>query len=249
MKYYIQRELNQYGPYTLADLQRYVAQGNILLTDLARSEGMTDWVPVSHVLGNIPIPVPGPPAQPGVPVYGGGTVYGGTGTPSGGTGTVYASPGTVYGGGVSQPAQGYGPVPVDFHWALVLLIGILTCGLFTSVWLIVEAAWIRKIKPASNAIFYIVFSIIAVYAGRVMVGFRRVEPSPGGLLLLLAGVVVYFIGVFNMRSDLEECYNTVEPINLQLSGVMTFFFAVYYFQHHFSRIAQWKKTGVLQPQG
>ena len=30
---------------------------------------------------------------------------------------------------------------------------------------------------------------------------------------------------------------------------MIFFFAVYYFQHHFSRIAQWKKTGVLAPQG
>ena len=43
MKYFIQRELNEYGPYTLADLQRYVSQGSILLTDLTRSEGMTEW--------------------------------------------------------------------------------------------------------------------------------------------------------------------------------------------------------------
>ena len=36
----IKRDLNEYGPYTLADLQRYVAQGNIVMTDLARSEGI-----------------------------------------------------------------------------------------------------------------------------------------------------------------------------------------------------------------
>jgi hypothetical protein len=62
-------------------------------------------------------------------------------------------------------------------------------------------------------------------------------------------VILYFVGVFRMRSDLEEYYNSLEPINLQLSGVMSFFFALYYFQHHFSRIAQWKRSGVLQPQG
>ena len=47
MNYFIKRELNEYGPYTLADLQKYVASGNILLTDLCRSEGMADWGPVS----------------------------------------------------------------------------------------------------------------------------------------------------------------------------------------------------------
>jgi hypothetical protein len=60
--------------------------------------------------------------------------------------------------------------------------------------------------------------------------------------------VIYLIGAFQMRSDLEDYYNTVEPINLRLSGVMTFFFSVYYFQYHLSRIAAWKKTGYLQPQ-
>jgi hypothetical protein len=52
-----------------------------------------------------------------------------------------------------------------------------------------------------------------------------------------------------MKSDLEDYYSTEEPIHLQLNGVMTFFFGTLYFQHHLSRIAQWKKSGVLQPQG
>ena len=61
-------------------------------------------------------------------------------------------------------------------------------------------------------------------------------------------IVLQIVGVFKMRAVLEEYYNTVEPINLRLSGVMTFFFALFYFQYHFSRIANWKKTGYLLPQ-
>lgn len=56
MNYFIQRDGKEYGPYLLADLQRYVASGNVLLTDMARSEAMTDWMPVSSIIGSIPVP-------------------------------------------------------------------------------------------------------------------------------------------------------------------------------------------------
>jgi hypothetical protein len=237
MKYYIQRQLNEYGPYTLADLQRYVAQGSILLTDLARSEGMTDWVPVSQVLGNIPIPVPGPTTQPGAPAYGGGTVYGG--------------PGTVYSGSAAQP-MGDALVPVDFHWALVLLLAVITCGLFGWAWLFVEAVFVRKIKTDSKAILFGILAFATTFIGGVIRGLTRAmngEANPIGGLLSLAGFVLVIVALFQMKSDLEDYYNTSEPIYLRLNGVMTFFFGILYFQHHLSRIAQWKKTGALQPQG
>src|SRR5689334_17838529 len=48
MEYQIQRGDQKFGPYTLAELQQYVQEGRVLLTDLAQSEGMTDWVPVSQ---------------------------------------------------------------------------------------------------------------------------------------------------------------------------------------------------------
>src|SRR5215472_5419628 len=235
MKYYIQRQLNEYGPYTLADLQRYVAQGNIQLTDLARSEGMTEWMPVSQVLGNIPIAAPPQPSVPTAP--GGGTVYGG--------------PGTVY---AVQPAMApMTAVPPNFHWALVLLVGVVTCGLFTQAWLIVEAVFVHKVKPQSKAMIMVIIAVACFFLGGFINGFIKAtthgEGAPVGTLFTLAGLVLYLIGIFSMKSELEEYYNTVEPINLQLSGVMTFFFSVYYFQYHYSRIAQWKKTGVLQPQG
>jgi hypothetical protein len=60
----------QFGPYSLADLQRYVASGNILLTDVARSEGMTEAVPVGQIIGNISLPAASPPVvQPGTTSY------------------------------------------------------------------------------------------------------------------------------------------------------------------------------------
>jgi hypothetical protein len=240
LKYYIQRQLNEYGPYTLADLQRYVAQGSIQLADLTRSEGMTDWVPVSQVIGNIPIPLA---AGTAAGAYSGGTVYGG--------GTVYD--GSTTGFGVQAvPMQGSPIVPTDFLWGLVLLIGVFTCGLFNYAWLIVEAAFVRKLKAESKGLLFIILATAVLIGGGfingVIAAMNHGEQSPFGALITIAGAVLYLVGVFQMKSDLEDYYNSTEPINLRLSGVMVFFFNVYYFQHHFSRIAQWKKTGILTPQ-
>jgi hypothetical protein len=152
MKYYIQRQLNEYGPYTLADLQRYVAQGSILLTDLARSEGMTDLVPVSQVIGNIPIPVSAPPVQPGIPAYGGGSTYG-----SG----AYSAVGAY---GAAPTPMAAGPIPPDFHWALVLLIGFF-CGIFQIVWLFIEAGFVKKIDPESKGIPLLVGGLLSPLIG------------------------------------------------------------------------------------
>jgi hypothetical protein len=237
MKYFIKRDANEYGPYTLADLQRYVAQGNIAMSDLTRSEGMSDWVPVSQVLGDIPVPVPPAAVSAGGSVYGGPTPYGTTATPAGAT----------------------GPVPPDFHWALVLLINIL-CNWFGLIWLFVEATFIKKIAPQSKAILFLALAVAGIFAGALTLaiagdldhGSSSPVASGLGALVLIVGCILYLVAVFSMRSDLEDYYNTTENIQLRLSGLgstlLTLFFAVYYFQWHFSRIAKWKKTGVLEPQ-
>ena len=221
MNYFIKRDQQEYGPYTLADLQRYVAQGNILMSDLARSEGMTDWVPVSQIIGNIPVQAPLPAA-----------VY-------------------VPQGAAAVPVQQSGaPNPPNLHWGLVLLFTFLSCGIFAWVWIIMEAVWVRKIRPQSKGLLFVVIALACDIASFSFGGFSTAVDragNPGGLFSL-AGLVLILIGVFQMRKDLEEYYNSVEPIHLQLSGVMTFFFAVFYFQYHFTRINNWKRTGILQPQ-
>ncbi len=252
MKYYIQRQLNEYGPYTLADLQRYVAQGSIQLTDLTRSEGMPDWVPVSQVIGNIPAPQPAAVVPiPGSPMPGAGNVYGSAGM-------VYGGPGQVPGG---VPVYGApvvpGLIPPDFHWALVLLVNFF-CNIFQIVWLFIEAGFVKKIDSESKGIAFLagalVTEVVAVIVFFTSIGMSPDRQDPPAsvfvpfILIALAGAVLHLIGIFQMRSSLENYYNTVEPINLRLSGVMTFFFAVYYFQYHFSRIANWKRTGYLERQ-
>lgn len=59
MDYFVKRGDQRFGPYSLSDLQQYVQSGNVLVEDMAQSEGMEDWVPVSQVLGNIPTAVIG----------------------------------------------------------------------------------------------------------------------------------------------------------------------------------------------
>lgn len=58
MEYFIKRGEEKFGPYSLTDLQHQMRTGQIAASDLAQSEGMSgDWVPVSQVLGTIPVPV------------------------------------------------------------------------------------------------------------------------------------------------------------------------------------------------
>jgi hypothetical protein len=65
------------------------------------------------------------------------------------------------------------------------------------------------------------------------------------LIASAASAICYWAGVFSIRRSMLTYYNTIEPIQLSLSGVMTFFFGIYYLQYHMSRIARWKSTGIL----
>src|ERR1700761_3667988 len=49
MTYRIARDGQLYGPYTEEELRKYLASGNILLTDLAQSEASDQWLPVGQL--------------------------------------------------------------------------------------------------------------------------------------------------------------------------------------------------------
>jgi hypothetical protein len=218
MLYRVTRNGENYGPYTLEDLQRYVASGNVLLTDLAKSDEMAEWVPVSQLLGAT---APAAPAAYGVapPGYAAGTV--------------------PY------------PDPPNLHWALVLVIGMFTCGLFTIVWIFVQAAWMRKVDPRSKALFLYIAAIVLYVCGFAAQIAMKASEMHGGidsglvaaysLIWIVAYAALFITANFSMRSSIEDHFNGPEPIGLSLSGVMTFFFSIYYFQYHFTRINELKR--------
>jgi len=63
MNYFILRDGLQYGPYSQAEVQRYLRIGDIYPGDLSRTEKMNRWLPVSQVLGSA-APPPSSPEAP-----------------------------------------------------------------------------------------------------------------------------------------------------------------------------------------
>lgn len=222
MNYRIKRGDQEFGPYSLADLQQHMQTGHVSAEDLAQSEGMSEWVPVSQVLGNIPIP---PMLQPGV--------YSGM------------DPNAAL-------AQQIVPLPPNLPWPVLLLSyvsGITPLqfiAIFVWAWNMVQANWARKLSGNNAAMVLMCMYPAGIVSGWVAIAMGKGSGLSGfGALFILAGAICRIVGSFKIRDAMEEYYNTVENIGLSLSGVMTFFFSAIYIQFHINRIARWKKTGML----
>lgn len=133
------------------------------------------------------------------------------------------------------------PLPPNFHWAIVLLLGIATLGLFNILWALIQANWARRLIKDNKPLALVAMYPAGVVTVVMMTAFR-VALVP--LVNLITGIV-YLVGIFSIRSAMEDYYNSTENIGLSLSGVMTFFFSTVYLQYHVNRIARWKRTGAL----
>lgn len=136
------------------------------------------------------------------------------------------------------------PLPPNWHWAIVLILGIVTRQLFNLVWAMIQANWARKLSGDNKPMV-----LVAMYPAGIIAGILTDALYPRqiwlGGLLIVAGSIVYLFGMFSIKAAMEEYYNSVENIGLQLSGVMTFFFSTVYIQYHINSISRWKKTGAL----
>ena len=146
-----------------------------------------------------------------------------------------------------------GPVPPGMNWVVVLLLCMIP--FFAIYWFYKEYSFVKQIDPKNKSLtlFFASFGLIVAYVVLAVLG-AIIGDTVAVILLGLAGlcglaaVVAIYVALFQARSSLVRYYNTVEPIGLKLSGVMTFFFSLYYFQYHFQRIAEWKAGGPLRPQ-
>ncbi len=239
MHYQISRNGQTYGPYTLEDLQRYLGTGNVLGTDLAKSEEMPEWLPVAQLLAAATIPNPAA-AQPNPAVY-----------PQ----QAFANP--AYSPVPANPVLANSPYPdaPNLHWGLVVLFSVLTCFfLFTFIWDIVIAVWLRRVQPDDRSLLWY-FGALGVYvvqwvASIFLVGYIASHQVTSesfansqflgyagvSKLLSLVTLGIIIAGNFVKRASLERHFNGPEPVGLTLDPVMTFFFAPWYFQYHLNRI-------------
>jgi len=262
MNYYVARNGQTYGPYSEETIRKYLTEGSMLATDMARSDEMPNWAPLSQILGlagGASAPPPAYSAPP--PAYSAPTGA----PPPYSAPQAYSAPTPVMG----QMGPG-GNIPPSLHWGLIILIAAFTSGLFITVWGFVQANWIRSIDPASKAVRDLAIGVCMPLIGTVAIVILAVGGGIAGQLdqldhpsvaligslitgflifmaLCLGGLIFNLKAFFGMKASMERYYNTTEPINLRLSGVMVFFFNILYFAHHMTRIADWKRTGVLRP--
>ena len=132
------------------------------------------------------------------------------------------------------------PPPPRMHWGWVFALSILTRGLFSEIWLVVQANWIRRVTGRSEARTWAILNLCAIPAlvvAGILVGV--VLGSQGFALagqqrpwLAIEGVVgitvfvLHIVTVFKMRAELEST-----PIAIPLGPVMTFLFGGLYFQY------------------
>jgi hypothetical protein len=75
----------------------------------------------------------------------------------------------------------------------------------------------------------------------------------GGVTGFSLGLVIWIVRLiarFSEKAQLEEHFNTTEPVGLQLSGVMVFFFGGVYFQYKINEINAMKQAarfGAIRP--
>lgn len=247
MQYHISRQGQTYGPYPAEDVRRMLAEGRLLPTDLCWTEGMAGWEPLGKLMG-----APAAPAAPPAPRPVAPQAPAQRPVPAQAAQSYAPRPAQQAAGWQSQPGQaawapgGQWPPPPDMHWAAVLLLSMVTCGIFGLVWFYKQAAFVKRLDARNQAIQFF-FGYIAVFCLSMLLSLagRYQVLLLVNILLPWAALALLLAAVFSMRSVLLNHYNAVENIGLRLGPVMTFFFNMLYFQYHFSRIARWKRTGVL----
>lgn len=142
-------------------------------------------------------------------------------------------------------AQELVSLPPNWHWSIVLVLGVLTRQLFNMIWVLLQANWACKLSNDNKPLVLVAMYPVGMIAGFLTITFNRQMAELGGLFII-AGAIVYLVGIFSIKEAMEDYYTTTENIGLQLNGVMTFFFSTVYIQYHINNIARWKQTGVLK---
>ena len=131
--------------------------------------------------------------------------------------------------------HGKAPAPPTLHWAIVLVLSLVTFGLFGCFWMFRQAWFARKLNPDNRAVLCFaiafllaLFSILlrATVAITVARGGEATETGTTGLVLWMFQVLAVAGGFLQIRETLMGCYG------IRLNAALTVLFNMFYIQHH-----------------
>jgi hypothetical protein len=132
------------------------------------------------------------------------------------------------------------PKPPSLHWALVLLLTIVTFGLFGLVWMYIQARFARQLDPANRAPFQVLVCALlvvvqivfgVVVAVTIVRGGQGTDLSAVMTMLRMFEFILIMTAYWQIRATLTKHYG------VELNGVLTVLFNVYYVQYHLSKLA------------
>jgi hypothetical protein len=122
--------------------------------------------------------------------------------------------------------------PPRLHWAWVLLLSLLSLGFFGMIWLVVQAAWIRKVRGTGFA-----YHLALIHCSSLpLLAFTLAATGVGINSPALANIIsvfrfftfaLYLLTVFALRAELIE-----KPIFMPLSRLWAVLLGPVYFQHY-----------------
>jgi hypothetical protein len=125
------------------------------------------------------------------------------------------------------------PKAPRLHWGWVLALQLLTRGLFSLAWLIVQANWVRRVNGKSRAFVLSIVNACLFPAFFLLIVIEAVLKAGTDVIGIITTVfmVIFVVSnlwtTFQLRFELEST-----PINIPLGGVATFFLGVIYFQYN-----------------
>lgn len=215
MTYQVSRNGQMYGPYTLEDLRRYVASGNVLAGDMAKSEEMPEWASVAQILG---MPVAS------APIYA---------APAG-----YAAP--VAGAGYQDPPNLNWGLELLLGF-LTCGLFVVVWNLVIAAWAKRVEPASKALMFYIIATVLIVMNFGSSWGAMMEISRHQVyhRNVTGGLITIVCWVI-RLIARFSLRDTLEQHFNGPEPIGLRVNPVLTFFFGGIYLQYKLNELNQIK---------
>jgi hypothetical protein len=143
------------------------------------------------------------------------------------------------GAGMNNPASS--PTPPSLHWAIVLLLDVLTLGLFGFFWMFRQAQFARKIDPTNRAVFQILLSVVLFLVSFLLASMVTLTVARGGQpadlgsvmnMLRFFQILMVITAYLQIRKSLHMRYG------IQLNPLLTVIFNVLYVQYHLSKLAK-----------